>query len=196
MMEDVTKKLYAFSKVGSDLKTICRRFELSALAKEKMIESADSLLFLTDLINLELYPDAVHFLAHGLPKREAIWWAYLCASNCKPLENQPLATEMLALIKEWVYRPQEQIRRQVEPFAEKLQYQTAICWASLAVFWSGGSITPEGKPVVLPSEYLYAKGVAGAVMLAAVAIPTEVNVRYRNFLNQGIEIAQGKSGSV
>ena len=27
------------------------------------------------LMERELYPDAVRFLAHALPKREAVWWA-------------------------------------------------------------------------------------------------------------------------
>jgi len=29
----------------------------------------------------ELYPDAVDFLAHALPKREAVWWGCLCLNT-------------------------------------------------------------------------------------------------------------------
>src|ERR1044071_4286955 len=35
--------------------------------------------FVAMLLERELHVDAVRFLAHGLPRREAVWWAWVCA---------------------------------------------------------------------------------------------------------------------
>jgi len=196
VLEEKLKNFKDVSKIEDPQQLICQRFTLSPPAKEIIEQSSNSLIFLKNLITAELYPDAVHFLAHGLPKREAIWWAYLCADTCILDEYQILSTEVLDLIKMWIYSPKEETRRKIEPFPEKLHFQSPASWVALAVFWSGGSITAKDTPVVLPADYLYAKGVSGSVMLSAVHIPSEINKRYQQFLERGILIAEGKSGLI
>jgi hypothetical protein len=62
--------------------------------------------------------------------------------------------------------------------------------AGLAAFVSGGSLGPPEGPVVPPAEDLTAKAVAGAVTLAADAEePEQAAENFRNFLNQGLEVA-------
>ena len=49
--------------------------EAMALMKPEMHPSD----FVSKLMEKQLYPDAVRFVAHALPKREAVWWAWMSA---------------------------------------------------------------------------------------------------------------------
>ncbi len=182
---------------------ICSRFKLSDNSITLLQTNINSSQFLNSLIYQEFYTDAVNFLAHGLPKREAIWWGYLAAKHADCDSKLSEAQEALRLIKEWVYHPNEPLRRRAEHLSEKLEFKTAIGWSIVSVFWSGGSLCAENLPAVMPQEFLYAKGVSGAIMLAAVLSAAEhggktagqtVSSNYRFFLEQGIDIAKGGNG--
>ncbi len=54
---------------------ICAQFELDAAAG-KLLEPQHSVRqFFTLLNKQQHHADAIRFLAHALPKREAVWWA-------------------------------------------------------------------------------------------------------------------------
>lgn len=196
MSELLNKEAQSFYKLEASLEEICKRFELSDSGKTAL-DGQDKTLFLNHLIENQDYPDALNFLAHGLPQRETIWWGYLCAEQmASQSSSKQMEMEVLTLVKTWVYRPEDSARRKLELFPEKLQFKTPASWVALAVFWSGGSITPIGQPVVEASEYLYAKAVVGAIMLAAVVIPEKMAEHYQQFLKMGMDIAKGGSGIV
>jgi hypothetical protein len=76
--------------------------------------------------------------------------------------------------------------------AEAAGLDTPAGCAAVAAFWSGGSLGPPNVPVIPPGESLTAKGVAGAVMLAAVLTePEKTPEKYRRFLAHGVEVAKG-----
>lgn len=178
--------------------TICDRFKLSDETKCLIDAKLQATEFLQRLINEKFYHDAIQFLAHGLPKREAIWWAYLCAEQTElsdEADNDIL--NALNIIKTWIYEPKESTRRLAEKASEKLTFKTAVSWAAIAVFWSGGSITPPDQPAVEPNEFLSAKAVAGSVMLAAVSKnPEKIDENYQHFIAQAIHIANGGNGRI
>jgi len=136
----------------------------------------------------------VKFLAHALPRREAVWWACLVARQAQSNEPQSVKTA-LEVTEQWVMKPSEQKRREAEQWARLTEYQYAASWAAQAAFWSTGSMTPENEaPVPAPAK-LYAHAVCGAVQLAAAnGEPQESEKRIRRFIKQGIEIAKGYSG--
>ncbi len=151
--------------------------------------------YLQQLIAQKLYPDAVRFLAHALPKREATWWACLCARH--RLTDKTPANEIKAieLAEAWVYKPTEDNRKLTLPAAEATAYKSAASWAAIAAFWSGDDISPVPQAIVPPDEKLYAKAVIGAVMLAATqGEASKVNDNYQLFLQQGLNIASGGDG--
>ena len=177
-IEKSTATITELKKFTSELAiNICEHFKLSEDAKHLIDAKLQATEFLQRLIDKNFYHDAVQFLAHGLPKREAIWWAYLCAEQTelsdKKTDNDIL--EALKITKAWIYEPQETTRRLAEKAAEKLTFKTAASWIAMAVFWSGGSITPLNQPAVEPNKFLSAKAVSGAVMLAVVAKNPEKN---------------------
>src|SRR5207245_1179123 len=148
--------------------------------------------FINTLMEKQQFPDAVRFLAHALPKREAVWWACLCARASAGSKPPPNIAAALQTAEKWVVDPSEENRRAAMPAAEAAEFKTPAGCAAVAAFWSGGSLVPPNVPVVPPGEYLTAHGVAGAVMLAAVVSePEKAPEKYRTFLTQGIEVANG-----
>ena len=159
--------------------------EAMALAGEKQ----HPLEFVALLMEMALYPDAVRFVAHALPKREAVWWGWVCARRAAG-ENPPLKIKgALDATERWIAQPNEDNRRLAMAAAEKAELGTAAGCAGLAAFFSGGSLAPPEAPVVPPGEFLTAKAVGGAVIFAAVAQePEKAPERFRSFVAQGVEV--------
>ena len=114
--------------------------------------------------------DAVRLAAHALPKREAVWWACMCAravivadlpgadAACARSRREPgcgSATDDAVRRAAWERRP-------------ATDFRSPEAWAAVGAFWSGGSMSPEGQPVVPPADHLTGVAVSGAVVLASV----------------------------
>jgi hypothetical protein len=171
---------------------VCKHFSLGEEAKKLLREGQTPAQFLDTLIEKQQFPDAVRFLAHALPKREAVWWACMCTRAVAGSSVPPKIAAALACAEKWVVDPSEENRRASMPAAEGAEFKTPAGCAAVAAFWSGGSLGPPNAPVVPPGEYLTAHGVVGAVMLAVVqSEPEKADEKYRKFLGQGIEVAKG-----
>jgi hypothetical protein len=162
----------------------------------------------TVLTNVTLVPDALQRLeaggflveaarlvAHSLPKREAVWWACMCAFHTAPpdlSENDRLARE---LAESWVRLQTDKLRREAMAKAEAGDFATPEAWAAVAAFWSGDSMAPEGQAAVPPAPHLCGTAVAGAIVLAAVrGDPLRQPARLKRFLESGRNIAAGGPG--
>jgi hypothetical protein len=174
---------------------ICQGLELDEQATALLQDNPTSALFMQQLIEQRLYPDAVRFLAHALPKREATWWACLCARNSVTDKTPANEIKAIELAEAWVYKPTEENRKLTMPAAEATGFKTAASWAAVAAFWSGDNISPVPQAIVPPDAKLFAKAVVGAVMLAAAqGEAKKVYDNYQLFLQQGINIAGGGDG--
>ncbi|MPY22321.1 Twin-arginine translocation pathway signal [Shewanella psychropiezotolerans] len=143
----------------------------------------------------ELYAEAVMYLAHALPLRETIWWAYCCAHS-RDDWNEAEANAIRAA-KAWVHIPDEASRRFAEAMANKSGLESGAGWAAQAAFWSGGSITQPDDPIVPPPPYLYAQAAAGCISLTAI-LPdgSKAKKRYRQFIDIALHIAKGGNGQI
>ena len=146
-----------------------------------------------DLVSLlmekALFPDAVRFIAHALPKREAVWWGWVCARRSAGENPPPKIKGALDATERWIAQPNEDNRRLAMAAAQKAELGTAAGCAGLAAFFSGGSLGPPEAPPVPPGEFLTAKAVAGAVIFAAVAREPELAPeKFRSFVAQGVEV--------
>ncbi|MGJ0486961.1 MAG: DUF6931 family protein [Methylomicrobium sp.] len=147
------------------------------------------------LLEQQLYSDAIRFLARALPKREATWWACICARGIMTQDTPPAMRAALEAAEQWVYKPTEANRRLADAAARATSFDGPAAWAAMAAFWSEGSMAPEDAPAVPPADNLTGKAVAGAVMLAAVMEqPEKAQDKYRFFLEQGVDIANGGNG--
>lgn len=145
--------------------------------------------YVAQLMEKKLYPDAVRFLAHSLPKREAVWWAWMCARRAAGDQAPPAIQAALEATEKWIAQPNEERRRAAMAAAEKAGFGSAAGCAGLAAFFSGGSMAPPEAPPVPPGPYLTAKAVSGAVICAAVAEPEAAPGRFDQFVAQGLDVA-------
>ncbi len=143
------------------------------------------------LLERELYPDAVKFVAHALPKREAVWWAWITARRAAGEKPAPPIAAVLEATERWIAQPTDPNRRAAMAAAEKAGFDSAAGCAGLGAFFSGESLAPPELQAVPPGEHLTGKAVAGAVTLAAVSSePEKAPEKFRNFVTQGLEVAE------
>ena len=141
------------------------------------------------LMERELYPDAVRFLAHALPKREAVWWAWTTARRTAGEKPPPPVKAALDATERWIAQPSDPNRREAMAAAEKAGFDSAAGCAGLGAFFSGGSLAPPELPPVPPGEYQAAKAVAGAVIIAAVSgEPAQAPEKFKKSIAQGLDV--------
>jgi hypothetical protein len=163
--------------------------EAKALLQDGLAPGA----YLNLLIEKGQFLDAVRFLAHALPKREAVWWACQCGRLVAGASLTPEVANAFETAEDWATHPDEDIRRAAQRAYEPATLQTPAGLAALAAFVSEGSLSHPGLPVVEPPPFATAQMVAGAVLIAAVLTePEKAPEKYRKFLALGIEIANGQ----
>jgi hypothetical protein len=146
--------------------------------------------FLTSLAEGGLYPDALKFLAHLLPRREAVWWAWMCAKREAPADMPSQIEMALKATEKWIAEPTDEHRRAAMKAAEAATYETAAGCAALAAFLSAGSMAPPNVDEVPPPRFATARAVFGSLVMAAVAVqPERSQERFRKFLGYGMELA-------
>ncbi|HVJ51640.1 MAG TPA: hypothetical protein VM689_04220 [Aliidongia sp.] len=182
------------SKISAErAKQICKRFDVSDTGAALLTPELTPLPFLEALLEARAFVDAVNFLAFGLPKREAVWWASVSLRAAGAAPSGP-AHEAVSAAEEWVRRPSEENRIAAGERAERLPQDQPAGWAAWGAFWSGGSMTPPNSPPVPPGATLTAKAVAGAVTLAAAKDPKRAQERFAQFIALGKDIALGGNG--
>jgi hypothetical protein len=172
---------------------LCVVAELSDGAQGVLADAGGDLppkAFVTTLVERELFADAVRFLAHALPRREAVWWAWVCARKNAGVDPAPKTRAALDATERWIMQPTEDNRRQAMTFGEAAEFATAAGAAALSAFMSSGSLAPPDAPLVPPGEFMTAKAVTGSVTLAAVtpdaALAPE---KFREYVRLGLEVA-------
>ena len=173
---------------------VCGKYEQAAEIMPLLAEGMSPKAFLDRLVEEERLQEANRFLAHALPKREAVWWACLCARDAMPNTDETSET-LIKLAETWVRKPTDENRRSAMTAAENAGFDSPASWAAAAAFWSGDSMTePEMEPVAPPDE-LTGTAVAAAGLLAAFSgDPVMAPDKFREYLDKGIDVAQGGSG--
>jgi hypothetical protein len=180
------------SSSGFGVAQLCQIAELEPEAMEMLREDQAPREFLAGLVEAEHFHDAVRFLAHLLPKRQGIFWAWTCARRVLNGEPPPHVTAALEATGRWVAEPTEENRRPMLEIAQQADLGTPAGCAALAVFFSGGSIAPPDAPQpVEPDFYTSAKAIAGSILLAAVSSePDKAPEKFREFIAQGLDIGR------
>ncbi len=179
------------SQAVSKTATISSAAELSEAAMALVRPETHPREYIALLLERELYPDAVKFLAHALPKREAVWWAWISARRAAGEKPAPPIKASLDATEHWIAQPTDPNRRAAMAEAEKAGFDSAAGCAGLGAFFSGGSVAPPELAAVPPGEYHTARAVAGAVTIAAVsAEPEKAPEKFRSFVAQGLDVAE------
>lgn len=142
------------------------------------------------------YENAIKYLALGMPKREAIWWAYICSEALEKESDDTKTIDALSAAEAWVKSPSDDKRRKAGALGAALEFYTPASWAATAVFWSGGSITPDGRPEVEASAEMCAEAVYNAITISARKMEGETDDVFVLFLKRGLHIAMGGNGRI
>lgn len=143
------------------------------------------------LTGLEATMEALAFVAHALPRREAVWWAFTCARTAAGQEPEPQVGACLEAAKAWIAEPTEPNRRAAYQAAEAVGTDTPAGFVGMAAFLSGPTLGPPDGAPIPPEEHAGAKAVMGAVGLAALDHnPDDPGVALKEFLGRGLELAE------
>ena len=140
--------------------------------------------------------EAARLASHALPKREAVWWACMCADSVPGARPADADVAARLAAEAWVREPGDDGRRRAAWDAALMtDFKSPEAWAAVGAFWSGGSMSPPGQPVVPPGEHLTGVAVSGAVTLASVrGHPERAGDRLQRFIGAAKDIAAGGAG--
>ncbi len=134
---------------------------------------------------------AIVFLAHLLPRREAVWWGCQCVST---VLGKAASDEGLRLANHWVRDPDEGVRRAALDFSAASGLQTATSWLARAVGYSGGSILGVDQPTTPPAADACALSVNAAIVIATTSRqPLLILPWMRACADAGVRFAEGDS---
>ncbi len=140
-------------------------------------------------------PDgAVVFLAHVLPRREAIWWGCRCV---EAILGPAAQNEGLRIATQWVRDPDEPLRREALDWWQASTQRLPTEWLARAVGYSGGSLlAPEVAPMP-PAPDDCALSVNAAIVLAATGAPPRLILPWlRACAETGVAFAAGGEANV
>ena len=184
------------NKLTVPLSPLLPRLELDADCSALLTPLADAAAGLEALVAAKRMPEAMRLIAHAMPTREVGWGGCMCARAVPPGQALPASdAEALTAAEAWVRKPDEPNRRAAMAAAQKTGFQSPEAWAAVAAFWSGGSMAPEGQPVVPPADHHTALAIAGGVIIAALrGDPARAADRFARFLLSARDIAAGGAG--
>ena len=155
-----------------------------------MLEPAGSApKFVDALIGGGHHIQAILYLAHAIPAREGILWAWAMIKKLPP----PLAPEALpalAAVESWIRDSSNENRLICKQAATVLPPDGAMATLCDAVFFTGNLGDPGGHPV--PAPAFSSSKFAGAclILCACQADPQNPTPHFAVCLRQGLEVAQ------
>lgn len=174
---------------GAGIGALIEAAELRDVAAP-LFQPGDGVLSLTQrMVEHEHFAEAVRLLAHALPRREGIWWAWFCARRASGEAPAPPIQGALDATERWIRAPGDEHRRQAMAAAEAADLGSPAGCVAFAAFLSGGSIAPPDAPDVPAPEYAAARAIAGSIIMSAVSQePEKAPDRFRDFIAQGIAV--------
>jgi hypothetical protein len=142
------------------------------------------------LIRNRLYEDAIGLIAHVLPQREGVWWAWSCARHAAGEKPPEPVTRALETTRAWIVEPTDENRRAAGDAAEELGYDSAPAFAAFAAFLCGETLGPADAVAAPPPPGASGKAIAGTIcMAAATGEPEGIGARFEAFIARGMERA-------
>src|SRR5690348_16879504 len=105
-------------KVAQPTGAICALLTLSEPGQALLGPEMQPAEFIDLLCAEGLWADAIRFLAHALPKREAVWWACVAARAALADDAPARQVAVIEAAEAWVYQPTEENRRAAMEKAE------------------------------------------------------------------------------
>jgi len=172
---------------------ICAHFDLKKESRALLREGMSPQEFVTALIDNKKHIDAIDFMAHALPVREALWWGCLCMQHA--LEGKFSEKERVAATAavQWVMQPSEENRAAAKGPADLAGPGSPAGALAMAAAQTGGSSAPPNAPPTPPSPFAPAKSIAMAVKIASTkAEPVKISPTQRSYVELAMQVAEGR----
>jgi hypothetical protein len=144
--------------------------------------------FLDALVTAGYQMQAVIYLAHAIPVREGIWWAWTTARKLGG--TGPAEAGALAAAEKWLLQPTDDNRVGCRKAAAVLPPNGATAALCDAIFFTGNLAAPGAPPVPAP-EFSSSKFVGACIILCACqANPRDPAPRFQACIGQGLEIVR------
>jgi len=138
--------------------------------------------------------DALLFISHLLPRREAVWWAAQCV---RAFIGEASVDEALRAAETWVRTPEADNRNAALSLANASDRRKSTTWLAFAAGWSGGSMLPPDREPLPPPAGACAMAANTAIMLAVAAgDPRAVVDRIGACAEAGVRFASGGEPTV
>lgn len=119
--------------------------------------------------------NALQLLAIGQWEEALTLWVKQAAPHtlslwllgCLRTSGQQTCAPLLEEIQHWYARPEEKLRWQIFHHAEILGFDTPAGALALSLFWSQGSMSPEGLEPVYPAPHLSAQMLRCVLLMLA-----------------------------
>ncbi len=137
------------------------------LARKSTVAVTDdpAIVFLKNLSANQKFEEAVAFCAHLLPRREAVWWG--CGSVRSFLHDIPQSRAApLVAAETWVQDPTDVHRLRALQIGTRSDDSDCLTWLALGAGWAGGMLSTVPNPPVPVPQYLTARAIRVAVLLA------------------------------
>ena len=174
---------------GQSIAEILEHSEASDDAMALLKPDRTARAYFETLVKRKLYGDAIRFLAHVLPAREAVWWAWSCARDAAGDEPPARVMTSLDTTKRWILEPSDENRRAAFAAGELLEFNGPAGIVALGVFLCGDTLCPPDAPQAPAGPHAAAKALAGSICMAAAIKPAGVNDRFLAFIARGLERA-------
>ncbi len=177
-------------RTGRDFDEVLVASELSEEALALYAAHQEPDVYVEILIQNKHYVDTIRLLAHALPKRETVWWAWACASKVAGEGSAEAIQAALDATRDWIADPTDEHSRHAMEKAQEADIGTAAGCAALAAFLSGNSLAPPEVDPVVPGEFMGAKAVVGSVIMAAISQePDKADEKYQAFIEAALDVA-------
>jgi hypothetical protein len=147
-------------------KDVLLAFPQIALGMKTPLDATPSLTFLKQLAADGGWPDCVAFIAHVLPRREAVGWAAKCV-RLEPSAYSAQELQLITAVQEWARQPRDEQRQALLAQGEKLGSSRPAAWVAKAAGWSGGVLMEQGQAKVMCEPHMSPAAVRGAILLAS-----------------------------
>jgi hypothetical protein len=153
--------------------------------------------FIRKLSEAKKWRDAVKVMAHILPRREAVWWACICARQMEDLTSDKMEILALEAAEKWVFKPTDKKRLNAFQLAQKSDSPSAGTMSAMAAVHSERTLqVAKGQKLELDSDAFPHIVAAIAMMSTSAAEESRVERQYRQILKSGEHIACGGNGQI
>jgi hypothetical protein len=133
---------------------------------------------------------ALNYMAHAIPAREGVWWAWYCARKAHAAEQKPEVQHALKLAEQWIAQPTEENRKQARAYAERAEVSGAPHHLLEAITMTGDLEDPisgetSPAPPYMASKFIFATAVASSYP----PDPEKPEVTAGEYLKQAFEVA-------